>query len=101
MEVHLPSKGAIGQIAENQPMLLNLLVAYFVFEWRSVRNSCPPHGVDQTGQARIVPDYIADWTDNSRDGIDVAVHLLLLRCPGKRASGDPGLISEWVKSAQV
>ena len=54
LRVDRPSKAAIGRIAENQPLLLNLLVAYFVFEWRSVRMGDPAHGIDNVGFAAAV-----------------------------------------------
>jgi hypothetical protein len=92
-----PSKAAIGRIAENNPFLLNLLIAYFVFEWKSVNAGKPPHGVDQTGTACHVPDYITMWTDAHdgilRNGIDTAVHLLM-QCPEARNMDEPGLLTE-------
>ena len=90
-----PSKRTIGRIAENQPELLNLLVAYFVFEWRSVRLGNPPHGTDQTGMTCLIPNYIRMWTDFDTNGINVAVHLLL-RCPESRGMDEPGLLSEFL-----
>ena len=67
----LPSKAELGQIAENDPLLLNMLVAYFVFEWRSVTSSDNPHGIDQTGRVRRVPNFVMMW------GIDECLHRLL------------------------
>lgn len=92
-----PTKKAIGRIAENQPKLLNLLLAYFVFEWRSVRIGQPPHGVDQSGVAAMIPDYVQMWTDPwGSSGVDVAVHLLLAS-PEARTPTGPGYISEWLR----
>lgn len=92
-----PSKEALGKIAENQPDLLNLLVAYFIFEWKAVRIGTPAHGVDQTGMACHIPDYIGMWTDrwSGANGIDVAVHFLL-RSPRFRKMDDPGYVSEFL-----
>lgn len=92
-----PSKHKIGQIAENQPELLNLLIAYFVFEWKAVRIGTPPHGVDQNGIDCHVPDYIEMWTDRfaGTSGIDMAVYYLL-RCPEYRKMDDPGYVSEFL-----
>jgi len=87
----LPTKSAIGRIAENQPGLLNILLAYFVFEWREVRLGNPAHGIDQTGMTCIVPDYVETWPG----GVNEAVHLLL-RCPAERGAGEPGYVSEWL-----
>lgn len=85
-----PNKAAIGRIAENQPDLLNLLVAYFVMEWQEVRIGNPAHGIDQTGDACQIPDYVAAW------GVDACVHYLL-RSPLKRRLGEPGYVTEWLR----
>lgn len=77
-------------IAERQPELLNVLVAYFVFEWRSVINQQVPHGIDQTGAACRLPNYVKMW------GVDACVHYLL-QCPEKRTSVGRGFLSEWLK----
>ena len=94
--VRRPSAAAIGRLAENNPQMLNLLVAFFVFEWRSVTMGRVPHGVDQTGMTCHVPDYITMWTDAHdgilRNGIDVAVSLLLA-APKSRKMDGPGLLS--------
>ena len=99
IRVERPSKAAIGRIAENQPQLLNLLVAYFVFEWRSVRMGSPPHGIDQMGVTAMVPNYVDMWTDCHdgirRDGVDVAV-ALLMRCPSSRLANEAGYLSGWL-----
>jgi len=87
--VDRPSKEAIGRIAENQPGLLNLLCAYFVFEWQEVRIGSPSHGFDQAGVRAVVPDYVDMW------GVDAVVHYLL-QCPSKRDSSGPGFVSEWL-----
>lgn len=89
-----PSPAVIGRIAEYQPELLNVLLAYFVFEWRAVLLGVPAHGVDQIGNADIVPDYVGTWPD----GVNQAVHYLL-RAPLRRKAAEPGYISEWL--AQV
>lgn len=97
-----PPKKAIGRIAENQPKLLNLLLAYFVFEWQSVRvSNRQAHGVDQTGMPAEVPDYIQMWTDPwGRNGVDTAVHLLLAS-PKQRTPTGPGYISEWLQRNSI
>lgn len=94
-----PSKRALGRIAEKQPGLLNLLLAYFVFEWKSVRIGNPSHGIDQTGLTCVIPDYVTMWTDDwtGRSGVDEAVSLLV-RAPDKRASDGVGFTSEWISS---
>ena len=94
-----PTAAQLGQIAENQPELLNLLVAYFVFEWQHVRSGSPPHGVDQLGISRHVPDYIGMWTDRhtGRSGIDNAVNLLL-QCPPSREPAGPGYLDGWMRA---
>ena len=100
LRVDRPSKAAIGRIAENQPQLLNLLVAYFVFEWRSVRMGDPAHGIDQTGITAVIPNYVEMWSDCHdgirRSGIDTAVALLLV-CPDSRTANEPGYLSGWLE----
>ena len=98
MSVVRPSKRALGRLAENQPGLLNLLVAYFVFEWKSVRIGNPPHGVDQTGVTCVIPDYITMWTDEwtGANGVDAAVHLLL-QAPERRTPHGDGFITAWLE----
>ena len=98
LSVTRPSKRALGKIAENQPGLLNLLLAYFVFEWKSVRIGNPPHGVDQTGLTCVIPDYVSMWTDewSCADGVNTAVHLLL-KAPEKRTPDGPGYVSSWLE----
>ncbi len=97
-EYKRPTAEQLGKLAENQPELLNLLVAYFVFEWRNVRMGNPPHGVDQTGVTCHIPNYIGMWTDRhtGRCGVSNAVSLLL-QCPPAREPGGPGYLSEWLK----
>ncbi len=94
----MPSKEKLGQIAQNQPELLNILVAYFVFEWKSCRPGNPSHGVDQCGKTRQVPDYIDMWSDRhtGRSGVDNALHILL-QCPSTREPDGPGFLSEWLQ----
>lgn len=96
--ITMPTKKELGQIAQNQPELLNLLVAYFVFEWRAVRMGDPSHGVDQVGMACQIPDYIRMWSDkhSARSGVDNAIHLLL-RSPRTREPDGPGFLSEWLQ----
>lgn len=89
MSIDLPSRAALGRIAENQPGLLNLLVAYFVFEWREVRIGNPSHGRDQLGEDYIVPDYVGMW------GVDACLHYLLLS-PAQREPCGAGFISAWL-----
>jgi hypothetical protein len=85
-----PTRGQIGRIAENQPSLLNLLVAYFVFEWQEVRAGSPSHGIDQIGETAVIPDFVGSW------GVDSCVHYLLL-APSRRDADGPGYLSEWLK----
>lgn len=94
----MPTKEKLGQIAQNQPELLNLLVAYFVFEWKAVRVGSPSHGVDQVGVACQVPDYVSMWSGRhpDRSGVDNAIHLLL-RSPRTREPDGPGFLSEWLQ----
>jgi len=89
-----PTREAIGRISENQPGLLNLLVAYFVLEWQEVRIGNPSHGLDQMGDACIVPDYVGMW------GVDACVHYLL-RSPETRASNEEGYLSFWLDEVSV
>lgn len=97
-EYNRPTRRTLGKMAENQPELLNLLVAYFVFEWQSVRTGSPPHGVDQMGVTRHIPDYIEAWTDQhtGRCGISNAVSLLL-QCPAAREPSGPGYLEKWMR----
>ncbi len=90
-----PSKEALGKIAENQPELLNLLVAYFIFEWRVLSMKRPAIGKDQLRVLRLVPDYVGMWTDVDRDGVDVAMHYLL-RSPERRSVDGPGYVTEFL-----
>jgi hypothetical protein len=92
-----PSRHILGKLAENQPELLNLLVAYFVFEWKSVRRGNPHHGVDQMGITRHVPNYIEMWSDRHtrRSGIGNAINLLL-QCPAREPDG-PGFLDQWMR----
>ena len=94
-----PTKSAIGRIAENQPELLNLLVAFFVFEWRVLSVKRPELGKDQTRMLRLVPDYVGMWTDCDNDGVDAAVHYLLLS-PARRKVDGPGYVSEFLDSCR-
>lgn len=99
LSVTRPSKRALGRLAERQPGLLNLLIAYFVFEWKSVRIGNPSHGVDQTGQTCVIPDYVSMWTDEwtGADGVNTAVHLLL-QAPERRTPHGPGYLTSWISS---
>lgn len=90
-----PTRAQIARIAENQPGLLNLLVAYFVLEWQEVRIGNPAHGIDQDGKARVVPDYVTMWRGEFSDGVDVCAHYLM-RCPARRQPDGPGFLSEWL-----
>jgi len=85
-----PSTGQIGRIAENQPSLLNLLVAYFVFEWQEVRMGSPSHGVDQVGDNAVIPNFVDMW------GIDRCVHYLL-QAPESRDGDGDGFLSIWLR----
>lgn len=80
-----PSAAELAQLADNRPDLLNVLVAYFVLEWQGVTidRGQQPHGTDQDGKARRVPDYCKLW------GTDCCLHLLL-RSPEERAPDGPG-----------
>jgi hypothetical protein len=85
----MPSRADLERIAVNQPDLLNVLVAYFVMEWKSVVMNYPPHGVDQTGKTRVVPDYVTMW------GIDEVIWQLA-QSPPQRYQNEPGRISRWL-----
>ena len=93
-----PTAKQLGRLAENQPELLNLLVAYFVFEWQDVHPGNPPHGVDQMGVARHIPDYIGMWSDRQagRCGVGNAINLLR-QCPAVRDSKGPGYLEKWMR----
>lgn len=87
----LPTKSQLGQIAERRPEFLNTLVAVFVMEWRSAAPLVlPVRGVDQTGEVRVVPDFVGSW------GVDRCVHYLL-RCPPYRSRGSEGFVSRWLQ----
>lgn len=88
-QVEKPTKAQLGRIAENKPELLNILVAYFVMEWKSVSLTSIPHGQDQTGKVRA-PNYVELW------GVDACIHYLLL-APKSRGSKGPGYISMWLE----
>lgn len=53
-----PTDAEVMQIAARRPDLLNALVAFFCMGWQSVDASLPPHGRDQMGHLRLVPDYV-------------------------------------------
>lgn len=95
----MPSKKQLAKIAANQPELLNLLVAYFVFEWQAAKVGNPPHGVDQVGVSHHIPDYIGMWTDRhtGRCGIANAMSLLLA-CPQSREANGPGYLEGWMRA---
>lgn len=90
-----PTRAQIARIAEKQPALLNLLVAYFVMEWQTVRIGNPPHGVDQCGITCLVPDYCHIWQTEMVSGIDECVYYLN-KSPEKRDIDGPGYISTWL-----
>lgn len=74
-----------------RPDFLNVLVAFFVLEWRSVSPlTVPHHGIDQTGAARVIPNYVRSW------GVDACVYYLL-RCPPRRSEDDPGYLNGWLE----
>jgi hypothetical protein len=86
-----PSKAAIGRIAERSPHLLNPLVAFFVMGWERVFiSTCPMHGIDQAGKARLLPDYAGML------GIDACVHYLLAAPPERTGGND--MLSTWAES---
>jgi hypothetical protein len=85
-----PTKDELGRIAERQPELLNVLVAYFVMEWRTVEMGAIPSGTDQTGTRRVVPNYTRML------GIDECMHYLL-QAPRLRGSDGPGLLTDWLE----
>lgn len=85
-----PDKATIGRLAERSPHLLNPLVAFFVMGWERVFVSAHPmHGIDQTGKARLLPNYVAGW------GLDRCVHYLL-EAPARRSPG-MDYLGEWAK----
>ena len=87
-----PSRAQIEQIAARRPDLLNVLVAYFVMEWRSVRRYRPLHGRDQDGAVRRVPNYVRAW------GVDACVQALR-EAPAERGPRDPGGLSRWLENS--
>lgn len=87
-----PPIADLERIAARQPSLLNVLVAYFVFEWRSAKHGVNQHGEDQTEMVRRVPNYVEMW------GVDTCVHFLRLS-PLARDPDEEGFLSEWLKSA--
>lgn len=89
-QIKKPSKEELGRIAENKPELLNVLVALFVLEWQAISLTSIPHGEDQVGKTRLVPNYVGLW------GVDACIHYLL-RAPMKRHNGSPGLITLWLE----
>lgn len=80
---NLPSRANLEKVASRQPSLLNILLAYFYFEWLVVELSSTPYGNDQTGKRRIVPDFVRMY------GVD-RVMGLLRECPGRRTPTEPG-----------
>lgn len=86
-----PAKAVIGKLAERSPHLLNPLVAFFVMGWERVFVSAQPmHGIDQTGKARLLPNYVGML------GLDACVHYLLA-APDERTDGNDYL-GAWAKS---
>lgn len=88
--VERPSPVQVEQIAFRQPALLNLLVAYFVLEWQRVTNGRRPHGRDQCGEARLIPNYVRIW---GKDQCVTAIQ----QSPKTRNAGEPGFITEWLE----
>lgn len=83
----MPTRWQLGKLAEERPHVLNVLVAFFCFEWRGIFTGAPLHGLDQLGEARKVPNYVSRW------GLDATIHYLL-RAPQRRDPEGPGLLSE-------
>ena len=90
-QLHRPTRAEVARIAENQPELLNLIVAYFVMEWQGVRFSVDrSYGWDQMGKRRLVPDYVAAW------GLDAVVDAVN-KSPLKRNHNDIGYMTMWLR----
>lgn len=85
-----PTAAQIGRVAEETPAVLNLLVAYFVVEWQEVRVGSPSHGLDQCGDAAVIPDFVGMW------GVDRCVHYLLA-APERRDGDGDGFLSCWLR----
>lgn len=89
-KIRKPTPSELERIAAKQPALLNLLVAYFVMEWQHVGFGQPPHGKDQMGEIRLIPNFVALW------GSEACLRALL-EAPEQRQSTEPGYLSEWLE----
>ena len=88
--IERPGPAELERIAELQPDLLNVLVAYFVMEWRKVQLTDPPHGRDREGKVCVVPDYVQRW------GVDTCLRCLL-QAPMSREANEPGFLTRWLE----
>lgn len=85
-----PTAAQLERVAANNPGFINALVAYFVMEWQKVLiGTAPLHGIDQTGEARVVPDY----TDML--SVDECIAALRLS-PNIRNPNGPGGLTVWL-----
>tara|TARA_R110000803_G_scaffold20201_14_gene52274 strand:- start:199 stop:444 length:246 start_codon:yes stop_codon:yes gene_type:complete len=76
-------------MAEENPLMLNAYVAFFVMGWARVAGTYHPmHGIDQEGKARMVPNYVDSW------GVDACMHYLRLAPESRLAGVD--FLSEWM-----
>lgn len=85
-----PDPAELERVAHNRPDLINAFVAYFVFEWQSVKlRGKLMSGRDQVGIVRLVPDYVASTS------VDECLNALLCS-PRAREHTGPGGISRWL-----
>ena len=66
-------------------------MAYFVLEWKEVKLMDPMHGLDQMGDACLVPDYVG------MIGMDACLNALA-SAPRERSAGEPGALSTWLQN---
>lgn len=88
-----PTGEELYHLAENRPAFLNPLVAYFCFGWRGVTMSHPPHGQDQVGHTRVVPNYVG------RYGVEACFSMLMSAPADRTSADDPAWIDEMWKEA--
>ncbi len=84
-----PSRADLMQISCEAPDHINAYFAYFVMEWREVRNMEELHGQDQCGTLRRVPDYV------DMLGMDACL-AALAEAPRSRGQEGPGGITFWL-----
>lgn len=82
-----PEVARLEQIANDNPLLINAFVAYFVLEWQSVASDKRGlHGKDQVGYVCFIPNYVKMW------GMDECLERLH-NSPSGRGPDDPGGLS--------